>query len=197
MAQLLSVQVDLTGYDHITKGVGFGTRTFVMVGSGLFFLAVLIGAVTFNRKAWICVELKRVPGTLYCVNTLSPLYFYTTVKLSLNFFFVNSSQVSHHRPVDFPLWCRPINSSCRVAVMARSTLCRPGHRAICHARGDTELGSNEATFRCTGWAVGRVSYRHRGGWKRRSSVSQQVEALEMGDPECCLNHGQNIDSTSL
>jgi len=38
-------------YDHITKGVGFGTRTFVMVGSGLFLLAVLIGAVTFNRKA--------------------------------------------------------------------------------------------------------------------------------------------------
>ena len=68
----------LTGYDHITKGVGFGTRTFVMVGSGLFFLAVLIGAVTFNRKAWICVELERVPGTLYLSTLLAPC---ATVKL--------------------------------------------------------------------------------------------------------------------
>lgn len=87
--RICTFQVDLTGYDHITKGVGFGTRTFVMVGSGLFLLAVLIGAVTFNRKAWICVELNRVPGTVPCIlsTILAPCTpTHTTLKLSLNSF---------------------------------------------------------------------------------------------------------------
>jgi len=38
-------------YDHLSKHGGAGTRTFIVVGSLLFLLAVLIGAVSFNRKA--------------------------------------------------------------------------------------------------------------------------------------------------
>lgn len=38
-------------YDHLVKRAGAGTGTFIVAGSGLFLLAVFIGAVSFNRKA--------------------------------------------------------------------------------------------------------------------------------------------------
>eukprot|EP00435_Cladocopium_sp_Y103_P034681 s3413_g9.t1 len=38
-------------YDNLAKRGGAGTRTFIVAGSGLFLLAVFIGAVSFNRKA--------------------------------------------------------------------------------------------------------------------------------------------------